>query len=131
MTAPGAGERVVLIVDDDPDIRESLEILLGLNGHGVVGVRDGLEALAWLRELRARRPCLILLDLMMPRMNGVELRQALAADPELSRIPVVVITGGGAYADAKTSELGTEVLRKPFDLGALLSTVRRFCPQET
>jgi CheY-like chemotaxis protein len=119
---------LVLVVDDDPDIRESLEILLELNGHGVVSVGDGLEALAWLRELQGGRPCLILLDLMMPRMNGVELRKTLAADPELSRIPVVVITGAGTYADAKTNELGTEVLRKPFELGALLSTVRRFCP---
>jgi CheY-like chemotaxis protein len=118
--------RMVLVVEDDADVRESLEILLGAHGYDVECAGDGLEALAWLRS-QVRRPCLILLDLMMPRMNGVELRRQLAADPALAAIPIVVITGAGSYAQARTPDLAAHILPKPFDLRTLLSTVQRFC----
>jgi CheY-like chemotaxis protein len=117
---------MILVVDDDADIRESLEVLLQLHGYRVALAGDGVEALAWLRG--GAHPCLILLDLMMPRMNGVQLRHELAADPQLAGIPIVVITGAGAYAQAKAVELDAQILRKPFDLRTLLATVQRFCP---
>src|SRR5437764_280073 len=64
-------ERVVLVVDDDPGIREALADLLGEEGYRVVTAMNGVEALDKLREPSQARPCVILLDLMMPFMNGI------------------------------------------------------------
>jgi two-component system, chemotaxis family, chemotaxis protein CheY len=117
---------LVFVVDDDDDIRESLEVLLRLHGYHVATAADGAEALQRLRAL-SRRPCLILLDLMMPGMNGFELRTAMDENKELSQIPVVVITGAGALVAERASAMHLDVLRKPFEPLALLQTVRRFC----
>lgn len=119
--------KFVLVVDDDPDIRESLETVLGIHGHPVATAADGSEAIELLRR-KAAPPCLILLDLMMPGMNGFEFRAELEADPMLANIPIIIITGAGVLVDEKAGSLRAEVLRKPFDLKALLSTVKRFCP---
>jgi|SRR6185436_7615132 CheY-like chemotaxis protein len=119
--------KVVLVVDDDPDIRESLETVLGIHGHPVATAADGSEAIQLLRG-GAARPCLILLDLMMPGMNGFEFRAELEADPVFASIPIIIITGAGVLVDERAGTLHAEVLRKPFDLKALLTTVKRFCP---
>ena len=118
----------VLIVEDDPDVRESMELLLNMHGHRVFTATDGQAALMLL-ENQSRRPCLLLLDLMMPGMNGFELRSRMKADPDLARIPVVVITGAGVLADARADELAAPVLKKPIEFKALLDTVNRFCPR--
>jgi CheY-like chemotaxis protein len=118
--------RFVMVVDDDPDIRESMETLLKVYGYPVMVVADGAEALIHLRN--GARPCLILLDLMMPGMNGFELSEHLAADPELAKIPLVVITGAGPAVAEKARALQVEVMRKPFELTTLLSTVARYRP---
>ena len=125
MAIEASGKRFVLVVDDDPDIRESLETVLGIHGHPVATAADGSEAISLLR--REGRPCLILLDLMMPGMNGFEFRAELEADPVFAKIPVIIITGAGVLVDEKAGSLRAEVLRKPFDLKALLTTVKRFC----
>jgi CheY-like chemotaxis protein len=117
---------LVLVVDDDDDIRESLEVLLRLHGYHVATAADGAEALARLKA-ESTRPCVILLDLMMPGMNGFELRTELTADQDLAEIPVVVITGAGAKVAERASALHLDVLRKPFEPLALLQKVRRFC----
>jgi CheY-like chemotaxis protein len=117
---------LVLVVDDDDDIRESLEVLLRLHGYHVATAADGAEALARL-QASGSRPCLILLDLMMPGMNGFELRNALNANASLADIPVVVITGAGAKVADRASAMRLDVLRKPFEPLALLQKVRRFC----
>jgi CheY-like chemotaxis protein len=127
MDAQTNARKFVLVVDDDPDIRESLETVLGIHGHPVATAADGTEAIEVLRR-QPGPPCLILLDLMMPGMNGFELRAELEADPSFSHIPIIIITGAGVLVDDKASSLRAEVLRKPFDLKALLSTVKRFCP---
>jgi CheY-like chemotaxis protein len=127
MDAETNAGKFVLVVDDDPDIRESLETVLGIHGHPVATAADGSEAIELLRREPAP-PCLILLDLMMPGMNGFELRAELEADPLFADIPVIIITGAGVLADEKAGSLRAEILRKPFDLKALLSTVKRFCP---
>lgn len=117
----------ILVVDDDPDIRESLELLLRLHGHPVITAADGEEALVRLRT-EGERPCVILLDLMMPRMSGFELHAALNSDPVLADIPVVVITGAGGLVGERAAALDAEeVIRKPFELATLLSVVRRHC----
>jgi len=115
----------VLVVDDDPDIRETLQIVLELQGHSVLLAANGRQALAELR--RSPAPCLILLDLMMPDMNGWEFMAAQRADERLSSIPVVLLSG-----DAGISEMAAaheiECLEKPVDVMTLVQTVKRFCP---
>jgi CheY-like chemotaxis protein len=116
----------VLIVEDDPDMRESMESVLTYAGHSNAAVADGTEALTWLMGDRPH-PCVIVLDLMMPGMNGFELRSRLRADPVLSSIPVLVLTGAGNLADRKGAELQAEILRKPIDLKDLLAAIHRHC----
>jgi CheY-like chemotaxis protein len=114
----------VLVVEDDEDIRESIELLLSMCGVEVHTAAEGSEALRVLRG-KERQPCLILLDLMMPGMNGFELRSVLGADPALAEIPIVVITGAGPAAVPE--QLKADILRKPFDSKTLMTIVNRFC----
>lgn len=117
----------VLVVDDDPDIRDTIEVALSLDGWEAVSVAGGAEALAWLHGDH-EPPFLILLDVMMPHMNGFQFRAEQRRDPVLAAIPTVVLTGAGALPEAKADVLETEVLAKPISLDALLSTVRRYSP---
>lgn len=119
-----SGMPTVLVVDDDPDIRETVGLVLGAHGYRVASAGDGAEALDWLRGNAA--PAVILLDLMMPGTDGFEFRARQRADPTLSRVPVVVLTGAGRAAERKQADLEAEVLRKPVELEALLAIVERF-----
>jgi CheY-like chemotaxis protein len=116
----------VLVVDDDPDIRETLGLVLGQHGYSVATAADGAEALQQLRA-ETQLPCLILLDLMMPGMDGFELWERIDTADDLSAIPVVVLTGAGQQLSGRASALKLEVLPKPVELRVLLKTVRRFC----
>ena len=118
---------LVLVVDDDPDIRETMSLVLARHGYEVTTAADGAEAIERLRAA-SPRPCLILLDLMMPGMDGFALWDALGGS-ELSAIPVVALTGAGAQAADRAQALHIEVLRKPIALPDLLQTARRFCTQ--
>ena len=110
----------VLIVDDDPDLLDVTSFVIEDEGMAVEIARNGEEALALLRA--GRLPTLILLDLMMPVMNGREFLDAVADDPVLKRIPVVVLT-----ATEHTEVAGArEVLGKPMDLKELLQIVERY-----
>jgi CheY-like chemotaxis protein len=82
----------VLIAEDDLEILETLTALMEDEGYRVVAVRNGHEALAALRTPGRAPPCMILLDLMMPGMNGIEFRNEQLRDPALSGIPVVLLT---------------------------------------
>jgi two-component system chemotaxis response regulator CheY len=121
-----ADENYVLVVEDDPDMRESMESVLTYAGHAITAVADGAEALTWLTGDHPP-PCVIVLDLMMPGMNGFELRSRLRADPTLSEIPVLILTGAGTLADRNRAELQAEILRKPIDLRDLLAAIHRHC----
>jgi CheY-like chemotaxis protein len=123
----GTQRDYVLIVEDDPDMRESMESVLTYAGHSITAVADGVEALTWLTGDQPP-PCVMVLDLMMPGMNGFELRSRMRADPALSTIPVLVLTGAGTLADRKGTELDAEILRKPIDLRDLLVAIHRHCP---
>src|SRR5262245_13335746 len=90
----GSGPRLVLIVDDDHDIREALSQVLGDEGWVVATAADGREALDYLDAHRDALPEVILLDLMMPVMSGGEFRAEQLKDPSLAPIPVVVISAG-------------------------------------
>jgi CheY-like chemotaxis protein len=116
----------VLVVEDDEDLREAFEMLLKTTGHAVASVGDGNEALTWLRGGR-RLPCMVVLDLLMPRMNGFDLRSAMKADPTLRKVPVVVVTGAGALATQRQADLDAEILKKPVGADDLLQVVDRYC----
>lgn len=114
----------VLVVDDDVDIRESLLELLELEGYSVRGAANGREAL---EQLRRRRASVILLDLMMPVMDGFEFRQEQLGDPELSEIPVVLVSAGGRCEQAAKELAALGCVKKPLDVAALLRVIRSAC----
>ena len=116
----------VMVVDDDADLRESIAAVLSAAGHTYAMADDGAAALARLRA-QGPRPCLVLLDLMMPRMSGFELRTVMKEDPALASIPVVVVTGAGALAQRRAAELDVEILTKPIEVQTLLQVVDRIC----
>jgi CheY-like chemotaxis protein len=116
----------VLVVDDNEDIRESLMGFLEDHGFVATGATNGQDALVQLGSARAL-PCLIILDMMMPVMDGRAFREAQMRDPGIAGIPVVVVS---AYKDvsALAEELGVrDHLPKPLDLDALLDLVREHC----
>jgi CheY-like chemotaxis protein len=116
--------KTILVVDDDLDIRETLAELLQDEGYTVVLAAHGGEALDVLR--RNPRPALILLDLMMPIMNGWQFRAEQQRDPEIAGIPVVIISA--AARDDAISGLGpAQFLKKPINLDQLLAAVEEHC----
>ncbi len=112
----------VLAVDDDPVIRQLLEINLELEGYEVRLASDGVEAVEAAREFR---PDLILLDVMMPRMDGWQACATIREDADLAEIPVVFLSARAQDADVEKGEaLGAAAyLTKPFDPGDLLDLV--------
>jgi CheY-like chemotaxis protein len=113
----------ILVVEDDKDLRDTLCDALALEGYVVAGVEHGEAALRHLRG--GARPCLILLDLMMPVMDGWAFRQAMLSDPALAAIPVVVITAAG---EQRAALVGAEqVLHKPLFMDAVVDVVRQHC----
>ena len=120
MTAP----RSILLVEDDSGIRDSVAECLESEGYDVAPVENGREALRWLRN--TARPDLIVVDFVMPVMNGAELIDELRGDMTLRDIPVVLMTGAAPTA-AMPLPRANGYLSKPFDLGALLDTVLRHC----
>ena len=120
-----SSDRVVFVVEDDADIRDMIRQILELEGYAVRTASDGFDALAQIRH--GERPRLILLDLMMPGMNGWEFRAAQLEDPSLADIPVVVLSGDGTVASKAGTMNAAGFLRKPVELNTLLETVSRFC----
>ena len=109
----------VMVVEDDATIRELVIELLGTEGFTAVGARSGQEALRRLRQEHLH-PSVILLDLMMPVMDGWQFRAEQLSDPDLASIPVVVVSAsndGNVPAD--------DHLDKPFDIDVLVNTVSR------
>ena len=112
----------VLVIDDDGETRDMLSVMLERAGYSVATACDGLEALAALHSIRPR---VILLDIQMPVMNGAEFREAQRRDPELIRIPTIVMTGS---KEEPILDVGVvEAMTKPFRTAKLLPLVARFC----
>ncbi len=109
----------VLVVDDERDIREAVAEVLKDEGFEVLDATDGAEAL---QQLRAHHPAVVLLDLMMPGMNGWEFCAARNLEPELSAIPIIVISALGRVSGIDAQAF----LQKPFELDALVSAVRQY-----
>ncbi len=113
----------ILVVDDDPDIRDSLREVLEDEGYEVACVGNGREALDHLKAANPR-PCVILLDLMMPVMDGWQFRREQKLDADIAGIPLVVITATGkrpVLIDA------AELVMKPLDLTQLFEAIARYC----
>ena len=142
-TPPGIGHRVserrayaqhrmsdhrhtVLIVDHDAMMRDALATLIEHRGYNAMAVASGREALNVLTG--GLRPCAILLDLVMPEMDGFAFRRAQLADPRLAAIPVLVVSGGGYVNEAKARKVGMRVFfRKPMDLDAFVRALHEHC----
>lgn len=120
----------VLIVEDDPDIREMLKQLLASAGYHTVAAADGLEALHLLRAVRHRAPeapCLVLLDLKMPRLGGNEFRRAQLGDPTVANVPIAVMSGAVDLEQRAASMGAVATLSKPIDVDVLIEVVKRYC----
>lgn len=118
---PGTPSPVVLVVDDDPDILEALAEILETEGFEVRRARNGEEAL---ERLGPQQPDLILLDLMMPVMDGWEFSQRMRQRPGTNNIPIIVLSAD-RNVGPKAKEIGAVGhLAKPFELGDLLDMVR-------
>ena len=118
-----------MVVEDDRDTREVVKMILELEGMDVTEAADGFEALDRLHRLRERdphRPCVIVLDIMMPRCSGPEFRKRQLDDPLIADVPIIVLS---AVADQlRMDELHAFAkVAKPFDPDQLVEVVRRAC----
>ncbi|HEY2511764.1 MAG TPA: response regulator [Polyangiaceae bacterium] len=116
---------LVLVVDDDAAIRETARMILEEEGYATEVACDGTEVLEQLGA--GVTPSLILLDLMMPRMDGRAVLRALEARAEMAKVPVVLMTASSATAE--TSSLEYPMLRKPFGLDHFMQVVTTYCPR--
>jgi CheY-like chemotaxis protein len=115
----------VLVVDDDADLLEATQAVLEDSGHRVLTAENGKQALSVLRG-SAPRPCLILLDLMMPVMDGWRFRDEQEQDIALAPIPVVVVSGALDMLSKAASLRAAEHITKPLSFDRLLQVVRKY-----
>ena len=119
----------ILLIDDDASSTEALCELLKLAGHDVVCADNGRQALEKLHENHREADYgVIVLDLMMPVMNGYEFRQEQLKDPSISSIPVIIVTADG-HARERAAQLGSDrYFRKPLAPEELLRAIGEYCP---
>ena len=117
----------VLVVDDSPTIRKLVEITLRRQGFQVVFAENGITTLA---ALTRHRPDLIILDIMLPAINGYQICQVIKRHPQCRGIPVLMLSGkDGAFAKVRGRMVGaSEYVTKPFTPSELLTAVRRYVP---
>jgi CheY-like chemotaxis protein len=126
-------ERTLLVVDDDPDVREALSDALAERGYVVIGEPNGRSALEHLKQ--GLQPCAIVLDLMMPVMDGWDFRSEQLRDPSLAQIPVVVLSAFGpkppkAAGDGPGDALdltNVAFIPKPFTIETVVKAIERCC----
>lgn len=124
MTSAAVGHCPVLIVEDDADLRDMMAQLLSLEGFRAATAANGREALDYLRGSE-EKPDVILLDLMMPVMDGWEFRRKQQADPAVADVPVIVLS---ALDQSRAAGVPAEAfLKKPLDFDRLLQLVRQYC----
>ena len=124
-----AGE-TLLVVDDDPVIQKLLQVNFEMEGYQVVLAGDGLQALEKAAEVR---PDLIVMDVMMPRMDGLEAAGRLKADAATASIPVIILSAKAQDADVKAGRASgaDEYMTKPFDPLELLERVAALLGQRS
>ena len=115
----------ILIVEDETPIRSVITEILEYEGYPVASVRNGIEALAYLRQ-QAELPRLILLDLGMPVMTGWAFREEQQRDPRLAHIPVIIMSATIQLDRTAAALNATGFLDKPVDIHTLLSKVARY-----
>ena len=115
--------RPILVVDDDDDVRNMLCAVLSAEGYPTVAAADGVEALS---HMRRNPPSLLVVDMMMPRMDGEELIRAMANDKSLVRIPIAIMSGQTPGPTSGPIRGVSARLIKPFELDELLTVVHRF-----
>jgi len=115
--------KTVLVIEDDPDSREVFSELLRAEGHRVVAVGSGAAGMAYLRSQET--PSVILLDMLMPEMDGWQFRRAQQADPDLARIPVVVVSALKAVERSAIRFGAAAFLGKPVAPETLVGTIAR------
>src|SRR4051812_45768779 len=119
--AGSGGAGLVLVVEDDPDIRQAIAELLEDEGYDCILAEDGVHAL---EALGRRMPSLLLVDLLMPVMNGVELIARVRAEARWSHLPIVVMTAAGErIIGVELESLNVPVLRKPLDIANIAELV--------
>jgi DNA-binding response OmpR family regulator len=123
MNSNGADGQLIVVADDDDDVRELIEFRLTRAGYRVASGEDGEEALDLIRN---ERPALAVLDIMMPKLDGYEVTRRLREDPEHSRMPVLLLTASVREGAASVGfEAGADDhMRKPFSPQELLARVR-------
>lgn len=122
MPADTKHDGYVLIVDDDEDIGEALSLILESRGYRWSVAQDGAQALQLMQTQPL--PRVILLDMMMPGMNGEQFRAAQLQDARMASVPVVLMTGD-SHAESKAARLGlSKFLRKPLEIDDLISVVK-------
>ena len=117
--------KIVVCVEDEPGVIELIRLILDERGLKVVGALSGTEGLAAIRELR---PALVLLDLMLPEMDGWEIYHRMKADEALKNIPIIIVTAKTAGIDEALAKYVTKVdayIKKPFSLEELVQSVDR------
>ena len=116
----------LLIVEDNPDSREMLACLLNLEGYEVASVADGQEAIEW---LQTERPDLIITDIQMPHVDGIELIRRLRQQPEMRDVPILVMSAfRSGMVDRALAAGADAATRKPVQFDALFQTVKRLLP---
>lgn len=110
----------LLIVEDDRDTRSALASLLTLKGYTIITAEDGL---AGLQTAALECPDLVLTDIMMPHLDGIEMTRQLRAWPQLQKTPVIIITAYGEKAAAAIEAGATQIMAKPLDLPLLLQSI--------
>ena len=112
----------ILVVEDDIDIRSALVQILRMEGHETAEAANGKEALEYIRN--NPRPCMVLLDMMMPVMTGRQFLDVFKDEPESSSIPVIIIS---AVADRIDTSGAQEFIRKPLEVSKLLEVIAKYC----
>ena len=117
----------VLLIEDDPDTREVLRLILEADGIDVTAAQDGLDALARLEEIHRKdslTPCAIVLDYMMPRFSGAQFRARQLANPETADVPVILVSAVSDLESHAKAMQPFAVLQKPVDPDQFTSLVR-------
>jgi len=120
-----SADTYILVVDDEPNIRQLIALVLAREGYRVETAASGHECL---ERVHRQSPALILLDLQMPGLTGVEVIERLRAEATTREIPIVLISGSTYLTGFSRVDNVEGFIEKPFDLDDLLTTVGRFCP---
>jgi CheY-like chemotaxis protein len=117
-------KKIVLVAEDETDLRKMMKILLEIHGFEVIEAADGYEAV---EKAVDESPNLILMDMAMPVMSGLDSAKTIRLHAELNNIPIIAVTAYGDFYNERARDAGcTDVLRKPLDFGQLKPMVERY-----